>query len=244
MKRLLVAGAAAVLLPAGAVNADVLGGGVALSYWYTSVSGVARNTLGQTSVDLDNELDLDSDSSLMASASFEHFMPFLPNVKVGYARVEQTGDSTLVAPFGQISSGSQVQSQLELTQYDLTLYYEILDNWVNLDLGITARSVDAELVVQALTGSITQTDIDTVLPLGYAAARFDLPLTGLSAGAAGNAIAFDGDSLYDLNVYLQYDVAVMRFQGGYRQIGVDYEDDGELIDVRIGGPFISVGVDF
>ena len=138
-----------------------------------------------------------------------------------------------------------VQSDLDLEQLDLTLYYEVLDNWVNLDLGLTARDLTGDLIVRQANGLATsETSIDGVIPMGYLAARFDLPLTGVSVGAEGNFISFDGDSLHDFNAYGQYEISLIQFRAGYRQMSIDYEDGNDRLDVEIGGPFVSAGVSF
>ena len=138
-----------------------------------------------------------------------------------------------------------VQSSLDLEQLDITLYYELLDNWVNLDAGITARDLDGELLVQEIGGTAaSRTEVDGVIPMGYLAARFDLPLTGVSVGAEGKVISFDGDSIYDVNAYGQFEIAVVTLRAGYREMSIDYEDSDDKLDVEIGGPFISAGVTF
>ena len=80
--------------------------------------------------------------------------------------------------------------------------------------------------------------------MGYLAARFDLPFTGVSAGVQGNVISFDGDSIHDVDAYGQYEISVVQLRLGYRQMAVDYEDSHNLLDVTLGGPYASVGVDF
>jgi hypothetical protein len=57
-------------------------------------------------------------------------------------------------------------------------------------------------------------------------------------------ISFDGDSIHDLDAYGQYEIALVQLRLGYRQMAVDYEDDNNLLDVTLGGPYASVGVDF
>ena len=80
--------------------------------------------------------------------------------------------------------------------------------------------------------------------MGYLAARFDLPLTGVSVGAEGNFISYSGDSLHDFNAYGQYEFAMLQLRAGYRQMAIDYEDDDDKLDVEMSGPFASVGVAF
>jgi outer membrane protein len=145
-----------------------------------------------------------------------------------------------------ITAGADVRSELELEQLDLTLYYEILDNWVNLDLGLTVRDFSGELLIQNRDnpGQSSETKAEAVLPLVYAAARFDLPFTGVSVGGDANAIAYDGDSVYDFNVYGQYEMSLLQLRAGYRQISLDYEDGDDNLDIELSGPFVSAGLRF
>ncbi|MEA1081803.1 TIGR04219 family outer membrane beta-barrel protein [Marinobacter qingdaonensis] len=245
MRKLMVAACGSMLLAAPLAHADVVGLGAHVSYWDSELSGKATDN-GDV-VDVENDLNLDSDSNANASLYFEHPVPVLPNVRLNYTLIEQSGRGELGANFGgiDVNTGADVRSDLDLEQLDLTLYYEVLDNWVNLDLGLTARDLDGELIVQQVGGTqASKTEVDAILPMGYVAARFDLPLTGVSVGAEGNFISYSGDSLHDFNAYGQLDIAVLQLRAGYRQMSIDYEDDDESLDLDIDGPFISAGVVF
>jgi len=245
MRKLMVAVAGSLALAAPLANADVVGLGASVNYWDSELSGDA-GTNGDV-VDLENTLNLDSDTNANASVYFEHPVPVLPNVKLNYTLIEQSGRGELgLSDFDNVPAGVPVQSELDLEQLDLTLYYEILDNWVNLDLGLTARDVDGELTVResAANGAVSQTDIDGVIPMGYLAARFDLPFSGVSVGGEGNFVSYDGDSINDYSLYGQYEFAMLQVRAGYRQLAIDYEDDDDRLDVDIDGPFISAGVAF
>ncbi|WP_336366715.1 TIGR04219 family outer membrane beta-barrel protein [Marinobacter sp. C2H3] len=242
----LLAGSTLMIALPVAAQADVVGLGATVSYWDSSLSGdAARKT---DVVDVDNDLNLESDSTANASLYFEHPVPVLPNVRLNYTLVQQSGRGQLGANFGDIfvNTGASVRSDLDLEQLDLTLYYEVLDNWVNLDLGLTARKLNGDLTVRQIGGanSVTQSSVDAVIPMGYLAVRFDLPLTGVSVGGEGNFVAYDGDSLRDFNVYGQYEVSALQFRAGYRQMAVDYEDGDDRLDVTLDGPFVSAGVAF
>ena len=93
-------------------------------------------------------------------------------------------------------------------------------------------------------GQSSRTTADAVVPMGYLAARFDLPFSAASVGIEGNAAAYSGDSLRDFNVYGQYQLSLLQLRAGYRQIAVDYEDGDDRFDVKINGPFVSAGVVF
>jgi outer membrane protein len=245
MRKLMLAVGGSLILVAPLSQADVVGLRASVSYWDSDLSGQAANS-GDV-VDVENDLNLDSDSDANASLYLEHPVPLLPNVRLNYTVIEQSGRGRLgTSEFVGIPGSVEVQSDFDLDQLDLTLYYEVLDNWVNLDLGITARDLSGELVVQDTNGrfSPSETKVDGVIPMGYLAARFDLPLTGVSVGAEGNFISFDGDSLHDFNAYGQYEISLIQLRAGYRQMSIDYEDGNDRLDVEIGGPFVSAGVSF
>jgi len=231
---------AAPFLAVPLAQADVVGLGASVSYWDSDLSGNVAS--GSNSVDVDDELRLKDDGNANASIYLEHPVPILPNVRLAYTLIQQSGSGTLGSAYDGVSAGN-VRSDLDLEQLDLTLYYEVLDNWVNLDLGLTVRDFSGELLVRNSSQS-SRTEADAVLPLGYIAARFDLPLTGVAVGAEGNFISFDGDSMRDFNVYGQFSISLLQLRAGYRQIAVDYEDGSDVFDVKVDGPFISAGVAF
>lgn len=244
MRKLILAlGGSSLVLAAPLATADVIGLGASVSYWDSELSGEAVNK--NSSVDVENDLDLSSESNVNLTAYLEHPVPVLPNLRLNYTTVEQTGRGEIGPEGFDDIFNTEVDSKLELDQFDVTLYYEILDNWVNLDLGLTARNLDGELTVQEVSGAgFSQTKVDAVIPMGYAAARFDLPFTGVSVGGDINGVAYSGDSIYDFTAYGQYEVALLQLRAGYRQMTIDYEDDDEKLDLDLGGPFASVGVRF
>ncbi len=245
MRKLMLAVGGSLILVAPLSQADIVGLGASVSYWDSDLSGEAASN--NDVVDVENDLNLDSDSNANASLYLEHPVPLLPNVRLNYTVIEQSGRGELgTSGFVGIPGSVEVQSDFDLDQLDLTLYYEVLDNWVNLDLGITARDLSGELIVQEIGGGLAanETTVDAVIPMGYLAARFDLPLTGVSVGAEGNFISFDGDSVHDFNAYGQYEISLIQLRAGYRQMAIDYEDGNDRLDVEIGGPFVSAGVSF
>jgi outer membrane protein len=244
MRKLVILAGGALMMSGTFAAADILGAGASVSYWDSDLTGQA----GKNSdvVDIENDLNLSSDGNVNLEAYFEHPVPILPNVRLNYTRIEQSGDGELSTGYDVLASGVAVRSDLELTQLDGTLYYELLDNWVNLDLGLTVRSLDGELVVQDKTagGRVSRTEISGAIPMAYAAARFDLPFSGVSVGAQGNLISYDGDSISDFNAYGQYELSLLQLRAGYRQMSIDFEDSNNRLDVELGGPFISAGLTF
>ncbi|MCK5866164.1 MAG: TIGR04219 family outer membrane beta-barrel protein, partial [Marinobacter adhaerens] len=170
MRKLMLAVGGSLFLVAPVSQADVVGLGASVSYWDSDLSGQAATN--NDVVDVENDLNLDSDANANASLYLEHPVPLLPNVRLNYTLVEQSGRGD-VGLTGFDGVTGDVQSDLDLEQLDLTLYYEVLDNWVNLDLGLTARDLTGDLIVRQANGLATsETSIDGVIPMGYLAARF------------------------------------------------------------------------
>mgnify|MGYP000102933161 CR=1 FL=1 len=90
----------------------------------------------------------------------------------------------------------QVAVSLDLTHTDATPHYEIMDNVIELDLGITARSFDGEA---SLVGATQQESIelDAVGPMLYGQVGVDIHGTGLSARVLANWINIDEFSRID-----------------------------------------------
>ena len=241
MRKLMLVVGSSMILAVPMAHADFAGVGASLGYWNSSLSGTAGKN--NDFVDVDKDLNLKSQDNANLGIYLEHPIPLLPNVRLNYTLIKQDGRGVLPNNYGDLISGQSVTSKLDLEQLDLTLYYEILDNWVNLDLGLTVRDLSGDLRMTTVSDS-EKTKVDAVLPLGYIAARFDLPLTGLAVGLEGNAIAYSGDSVYDFNVYAQYNLSVVQLRGGYRQMSIDYQDGKDKLDIEIGGPFLSAGLVF
>ena len=100
-------------------------------------------------------------------ASLEHFIPLVPNGKIGRSSVE--GD------------------YYEYTKTDATLYYEFFDNDI--------ISIDAGVGLTQLTdGSVNDSGVDVefsgVIPHLYAAAEVGIPFTPFFVYAKGTGISY------------------------------------------------------
>jgi len=222
----------------GIASADIIGAEVHAGYWGQDVAGDFG--VGSDVVNLENNLNLDGDDGHFVSVSVEHPVPLLPNVKVGYTNIKQSGNGT-VGSFDGITGSTD--SELDLTFVDLTAYYEVLDNIIDLDLGLTVRSLDSELTVSG-GGMESVTEVKGALPMVYGAAAVNLPFTGVSAGAEANLVSYGGDSIVDGSAYVQYSISLLEVRGGYRMLDIDYEDDNAVLKMKNSGPFLSVGLDF
>ncbi len=233
------------LLLAANAQADVLGWRLGANLWQQQYEGDVRS--GGGSIDLEDDLNYDDETGESFYIQLEHPIPLLPNVMLQYTDLEvaETGFVDGIE-FDGVEYSGEVSSRLDLTHTDATLYYEILDNWVNLDIGVTARFFDDGIQIRDQSSQEAgRIDIDEVVPMFYGHARFDLPFSGLSLGIEGNYISYDDDTLYDTKLNLGYTFAFgLGIEAGYRVMDFEYDDGDEFADVTIDGVYGGVFWDF
>ncbi|WP_193161182.1 TIGR04219 family outer membrane beta-barrel protein [Microbulbifer hainanensis] len=243
MKKITLALCAA--LASGAASADtILGFDATAGVWQPSYSGA----VGVDDFNVD-KFALDEDNITFIQAALEHPIPLVPNILVAHSKMGTTGmaDLSQSVQFGDetFTAGTNVNADLDLSHTDATLYYEILDNWVNLDLGLTARQYKGNL---KLTSDMQSEDIELngVLPMAYAMARFDLPFTGWSIVAQGNGTGYKGDTLTDLTAKVRWDFAPaldFAVEAGYRSMSLKLSELDDLqSDLTIKGPYLGLNL--
>jgi outer membrane protein len=253
------------LLTSGALYADTIGGGeISLGIYNHSPSGNASYTLPYiglgTSADLENSLHWNDAQDIIFKAYLEHPVPLLPNAKIAFSNLSHDGQGTVTNfTWGaiQIPAGDfmDIDTSLDLKMYDLTLYYELLDNWVEVDAGITLRYFDGNIAVNtlatlfSLSTSIASesTDFDAFIPMLYGKTRFNIPSTDISLQLEANAISYQDTTFYDYELSARYTLAMgLGLEGGYKSIHLDSEDltDGLVLDMDFSGFYASVVWDF
>lgn len=237
----------AVLIALGSASmaqADtVLGVYAGVGSWNTQYSG----EVGSPSVTL-QELGVKSKNNTYVYVALEHPVPLVPNVLLERVSVSAEQTATLTKGFTldgvAFNAGVPVASQLDLSHTSATFYYEILDNWVNLDLGLTLRQYDGLVSVKAVGAGLNKSvDINQVLPLAYGKAQFDLPFSGLSVGLQGNYISYSDSKLADYSAKVSYvlegpmDIGV---EAGYRQTQLTIDESDLKGDLDLKGPYAAL----
>ncbi|MBB3059524.1 TIGR04219 family outer membrane beta-barrel protein [Microbulbifer rhizosphaerae] len=234
-------------LASGTAGADtILGFDASAGVWQPSYSG----NLGVDDFDVD-EFSLAEDNITFIQAALEHPVPLVPNILVAHSSVETNGTAMLgseniIFDEETYSANTEVSANIDLSHTDATLYYEILDNWVNLDLGLTARRYDGALEVTSEEGQTENIELAGVLPMAYAMARFDLPFTGWSIIAQGNGTSYRGDSHTDFTAKVRWDfmpAADFAVEAGYRMMTLNLKElDSLQSDLEIKGPYLGLNL--
>lgn len=204
--------------------AMVLGFGAEVDYYNPTASGDFNYKT--TNTHFDNK----SQSGYQIGLYLEHPVPVLPNI-----RLDLTPESSFSG-----SNGLGGTNKVSFDQSDITGYYEILDNVVDLDIGVTFKVLDGKV-----EGALNQ-EFSEVIPMAYLGAGIDLIGTGLRIAGDVKYIGYDGDSLSDSRIKAVWNINKMvQIQGGYRYETLKINDHYDInSNVVIEGPFIGMGVTF
>ena len=186
----------------------------------------------------------------------EHPLPLMPNIRLQYNNLKSGGGTELNRTFmfdgQQFAVASRVMQDADLSNFDATFYYELLDNELfAFDLGVTAKYIDGELSVTSLqNGQSGRQDISTIVPMLYGYGSFGLLGTGVTLFAEANYASYDGSSVSDLKYGLSYElIDVLAFdlqlQTGYKisKMQLDDVDDVDA-DLSFEGFFAGIQLHF
>ena len=247
MKRTMTA-AAGLLFMAGAGSAQavvpLVDVDVTANSWQSGPTGTVQS--GGDEIDVEDDLGYDDESNRGFALRLAHPVPVIPNFRVRYNDIEHKGQGRITTTFrNSFNVSEDVDSRIDLTHYDYTVFYTAPIPLVTLDLGFNVKHFDGQFEIEGQTSGQRETaDIDEFLPMLHAGGDVDLPLTGLGAGAEINYVSYDGDSARDIEAYLKYSVEPVYVEGGYRELALDVDADDLNVDTDLGGPFVRVGIGF
>ncbi len=220
------------------VNADALGLYIGGGVWDHDPAG-SFGTVGDDVIDMETNLKYSGDKDSYVYAAFEHFVPLVPNVRIERASMGHTGTSTATFDFNGVPVPAG-NSSLNLDTTDAILYWRLLDNWVNFDLGLTARKLDADFTLGSETVAVSET-----IPMLYLAAQFDLPLTGLSIGADINHISYSDARYQDIRLRILYEMGVVGIELGLKTTNLDLKGLDDInADLEFKGMMVGAFLHF
>ena len=248
MNKTITLAAVPLLIASSLSQADTLGFTIGANVWQQSFSGsVLSSTDTANTIDLEDDLAYDDENGNNFYIAFEHPIPIIPNIRLAQTEIEvgqATNFNRDIAFEGvSYSVNEPITSTSDLSHTDATLYYEVLDNWISLDVGLTARIFSEGFEVTGASSGNSDFDLDETIPMLYAGVKFELPVTGLYVGGHGNFIAFDSNTMTDITINLGYETSFgLGVEAGFRSFDIDYEEDSdnEAADITIDGSYIGL----
>ena len=135
---------------------------------------------------------------------------------------------------------------LQFEQSDAIFYYEVLDNFLTLDVGVAISALEAAAEVSAAFRS-ERVEFDEIVPMLYGQARVDLPFSGGWAAVQVQGVGYDGSDLIEYNAHLGWESDVgLGIEAGWRAVhlGLDAFDEFDGADIDITGPYAALNFHF
>ncbi len=237
----------AICLQAPVSVADTIGVYAGAGRWNLDYSGTISQ--GVDSIDLVADLGLNEESQNTYYVAFEHPIPGLPNLKVQRQDANQVSTSTLTRTFSYggstFSLNDTINTNLDLGHTDLIFYYEILDNWVSLDLGINVKYFDGNINLSTSTDSVSD-QLDDYVPMLYGRAKFEIPATNFALDFEASVLTTGSDSLTDLKAAVAYETDIgLGAELGFKRINLEVNDLSNIAaNVTFEGYYFDVSFHF
>jgi len=207
--------------------ATVAGFGVEADYYVPEAKGDFRYTDNGSTTN--THFSGNDDSLYQVGLFLEHPIPLLPNIRADF-----TPESSFTG-----TDGSTGTNTVKFSQIDTTLYYEILDNIVDFDIGLTGKFIDGEVA-----GAVNQS-FDVVIPMVYVGASVKIPALPIRLDADLKYVGYSGNSISDMRIKAVWEVlAGLEAVAGYRYESLKLDEDDIYSTLKIQGPFIGVGYRF
>lgn len=226
---------------------------IGLGTWMSSPKGSLSYTANGVTA---NDISIKNDTSNpYIWVYFKHPVPIVPNIRLEYTSVNSEG----------LASGSfknfialNAKTDLDMTQYDIIPYYNILDNtpWVTLDLGLDIKLLDIDYKAHGVTvaGNINQEYSKSemlALPLIYTRLRVEIPATDIGLEADAKFIKYSSSTVYDARVKLDYTLSIFpvlepAIEVGYRIQKYDIDEaelDGKA-NIDFSGVYVGAMIRF
>lgn len=233
---------AALISPLSA-NADTLSFSAGGGAWNASPDGSFQATTDKDSVSVTDNLFWESDYQGYFFATLEHPIPIIPNVKLMYTKIEQSGSGTTNFTFDGLPFSGKVSNDFKIENLDLIAYYEVLDNVVSVDLGINIRNMKIDYTI--VNGNKATDSFDETVPLLYALVGVS-PLPDLIVSGEVSYLKYSGSSISDVTAKITYTTNFfVGFEAGYRIQKYEFDDvSGYDADLTFDGMFAGAYVKF
>lgn len=178
-------------------------------------------------------------------ALIKHPVPVLPNLRLEYVSMEDSGVASGQFKDFDITAASTTLSY-DMKQYDIIPYYNILDNtaWITLDLGLDIKIVDASYTAAPSAPFTGYSDsVMFAVPLLYARTRVEIPATNIGLEADVKYVTTGDSTVYDVRAKVDYTldfVPVLQpaLEVGYRVQKIDIDESG--VDAKLDIDFSGI----
>lgn len=227
----------------GLVQADFVGLNIGAGHWSPTLSGSFNSKNGGSAINLKDDLGINEQSQTSLVFTVEHPIPLLPNIRYQGFSLDSTATSIPTNDLnfnGKIfNSGEQLRSNFNLSHDDIVLYYQLLNNWINLDMGVDLKRLDGEVELRG--NETARLNVDETIPMLYLSARYDFAFSGFYIGANINNFTLGDSAAEDSTLRLGYESRQgLGIEGGIKTFSLELDDASNLdTDIKYDGIFLN-----
>jgi len=236
------------------LNADIIRAEIGAGIWSQTPSGNAYYNGSVSGLRGNDTLQENKNTSSYVWAFVKHPVPVLPNLRLEYVNINANGKASGEWSGLGIPSGLNSDSTVNMKQYDIIPYYNILDNtfWITLDVGLDAKIIylDYEIAQKGIFSGYKYKSVIQI-PLGYLRTRVQIPTTGLAVESDIKYIKYAGSIIYDARAKIDYtfDISPLiqpALEIGYRAQKIKIDDSSTSIktDINFRGPYLGLFLRF
>ena len=196
-------------------------------------------------------LEKDDTANVFGKIKLEHPVPLVPNVRLSFDQYDfQNNGSGTGFVYDDVNYGTEFGTEFDAVETTGTLYYEILDNVVSVDVGLSVKNIKTDLAFIGEDGNSRGESIDIWLPMGYLSAEVGVPFAGIVLGGEIETIAYDGNEVTMFDAYVGYELvdviaADATFKIGFKSRDVVIDDlEGFNLDLTNQSVYGSVQIHF
>ncbi|MBF0265198.1 MAG: TIGR04219 family outer membrane beta-barrel protein [Gammaproteobacteria bacterium] len=230
------------------VHADFVRVEAGTGAWINQLDGnISSNPGGEINAD---NLGTDTETKGYAWIYIKHPVPVIPNVRLEYVNLSFSGSAKQEFTFKGDTYGVNADSTLDMTQYDVIAYYNLLDNtfWTTFDLGIDVKIMDFDFTATSTTNKLSESE-SLFLPMAYTRVRAELPTTNIGIEVNAKYISYSGDSFMDYSFKIDYTLLELlavdlAIELGYRKQELKIDGNNYGVDLSIDGFFAGLAIKF
>ena len=249
MRKLVVLLAAVFVLSLSSTASAIVD--VEARYWFTDFDDTIRVTEGSTvgtDINLVDDLGVGDENFVEARITIELGSH---KIRYGYMPLKWEGSNNLTRSITfngtTYSASTNVESEIKMDYHRLGYEYDIIDS-LNNKLGVIfeLKYFDGEASLKAPSAGLDEREsFKAPIPTVGIAAQVGLPflfsvggeVTGISLGS--DAYIVDGEAMVNLKP-----APFVVISGGYRVFKLHLENDDDLADITVKGPFVMLKADF
>jgi outer membrane protein len=218
----------------------------AIGMWDADPSGTMSYN-NAPKFDLQDTTGYSSENITYAWFFIKHPVPILPNVRLEYNNLGYSGTSKQGFEWAGENIGVGAHSELDLTQYDAILYYNVFDNlaWITVDLGLDVKFIQSSFDIDDPSDGYTyRGSDDLILPMLYGRTRFEIPKTNIGLEGDVKWIGYTDNDAYDIRIKVDYtfDIFAVKpmIEVGYRAFSLQV--DAADFDINANANIDSAGI--